>query len=89
MEASKQIALVECLNCHKVYPFISEHRHFDDYLEFGSTCQHCQHWHHLGYYTQELLQRQRSIKNRRQRRAFKRDYDKLQKAIDQNTISVL
>lgn len=75
----QKVALVECAQCHKVYPLDMRHRHLaDDVVEYGSQCQHCQAWHSVGYFNQELLEWQKTLKNRRQKRAFKRKFAKFQ-----------
>lgn len=66
--------LIECPNCHKLSPLKNQHRHLDVAIEIGITCQHCKRWAHFGYYTPELMERQRQLTNRRRERAFRRDF---------------
>lgn len=77
----KKTPIVKCTQCHKLYAVNLEHRHKDNLVEYGSHCQHCKTWHSLGYFTAELIQRRSQIRSKRQLRAFKRDYEKLQKEV--------
>lgn len=74
--------LSKCGECKKLFYFRAQHKHFSvddtEIIEVGCTCPHCKRWLHLGYLNQDLIDRQEEIKNNRQRRAFKRDYEKWQ-----------
>ncbi len=75
-------SLIECPNCHKLTPLKNQHRHLDVAIEVGITCQHCKRWAHFGYYTPELIERQKQLTNRRRQRAFKRDFDNFQVEVE-------
>lgn len=86
--------LVECPNCHKLYPLAIQHKHLDvlvDTIEAGTVCQHCQHWVHMGYYNPLLIERQKQLTNRRKQRAFKRDFQAFQieveKHLEENVVN--
>ena len=80
--------LSKCGECKKQFYFVSQHKHIDytdddgdkwiEIIEIGCDCPHCRKWLHLGYFNDALLKRQAEIRNRRQERAFKRDYEKWQ-----------
>ncbi len=74
--------LVKCRECKKVFYFQAQHKHFSaddtEIIEVGCTCPHCERWLHLGYLNQDLIGREAEIRNNRQKRAYKRDYEKWQ-----------
>jgi hypothetical protein len=74
--------LSKCGECKKQFYFVSQHKHFSiddtEIIEIGCNCPHCLKWLHLGYFNPDLIDRQAKIRNNRQRRAFKRDYEKWQ-----------
>lgn len=94
----KKQQLMECPNCHKLYPLVPQHVHMQcfpsfvdhngntwtEYIAAGTRCQHCQHWVHIGHYNPELIERQKHLTNRRRQRAFKRDYDMFQIEVEKH-----
>jgi hypothetical protein len=72
----------KCGKCKRVFYFQPQHKHLSaddtEIIELGCTCPHCERWLHLGYLNEDLLKRQDELRNNRQKRAFKRDYEKWQ-----------
>lgn len=79
--------LVQCGECKKKYYFLARHKHLKivdrEIIHIGTECPHCGKWLHVAFLTQELLKRQTELKNHRQVRAFKRDFDALQVEIEE------
>lgn len=66
----------------------AQHRHSDELVELGYDCPRCGDWHHLGWLNEELIERQRTLKNNRQKRAFRRDFKKFQEEmVNENSVS--
>lgn len=70
----KHKIIIECKTCHKNYYYRQEHKHLEhDIIEAGTTCPHCEVWHRIAYFNADLIERQKVLRNNRQRRAFRRD----------------
>lgn len=85
------ILRVECNACHKLfYLQKAERRIYSsndgdaevEIIEVGFTCPHCQQFFRSYYSNSDLDERvKQGIKNNRQRRAFRRDFDKWQEQV--------
>lgn len=77
------LALLKCNLCNGNFmssEIVHTHRHSGELVELGYDCPRCDGWHHLGWLNSELMERQKILKNNRQKRAFRRDFKKFQEA---------